>query len=52
LKKLAESKKETAKLEPQGNLIVNFLGKKVSVRLLDESTVRGELIRAPNTSSS
>ena len=46
LKKLAESKEETAKPEPQGNLVADFLGKKVSARLLDGSTVRGELIRA------
>jgi len=46
LKKLAESKKETAKPKPQGNLVADFLGKKVSARLLDGSTVRGELVKA------
>jgi hypothetical protein len=46
LKKLAESKKETAKPEPQGSLVADFLGKKVSARLLDGSTVRGELVKA------
>jgi hypothetical protein len=46
LKKLAESKKETAKPEPHGSLVADFLGKKVSARLLDGSTVRGELMKA------
>ena len=46
MKKLAESKKETAEPEPLGSLVVDFLGKKVSARLLDGSTVRGELIKA------
>lgn len=45
LKKLAESKKETAEPEPQGNLVADFLGEKVSARLLDGSTVRGELMK-------
>jgi hypothetical protein len=46
LKKLAESKKETDKPEPHGSLVADFLGKKVSARLLDGSAVRGELIKA------
>ena len=42
-KKPAGSQKETAKPELQGNLVLGFLGENVAVRLLDGSTVRGEL---------